>query len=398
LPQSEPDVRVLLVISKFMPEYSGPGHRLTKFYQYLERAGEKIDLEIICNSQEHADSITYDWKGYPVTRISSILQKFLPQHRGGLWRSINAFKSYIEGIKTWRLLSKKNYDILHIVGMSASTSVGIYHAYKNQKPKFIELVNADATPIQNLPLLRFNDREVVSSDTIICCISSSLKKRCKSLGLDNTWERPNPVDIDKYFPKNGERKKGSPADHVCLVCVGKFIPRKNQKFLIDVLAQLADRFSLVLAGPLVKTGQHQKRDQEYYQSILDAIGHNGLAERVTLIPEYVDAAKYIREANVVLLPSYDEGLGTTMLEGLACGVPVVANSQEAAYCQWIEHGHNGYLCELQVEQWVNGIKRALEIPESNMVDTARRIREEASHEAINKLAYEKFSQLVQGGR
>jgi glycosyltransferase involved in cell wall biosynthesis len=119
---------------------------------------------------------------------------------------------------------------------------------------------------------------------------------------------------------------------------------------------------------------------------------------VELIPEYVDAAKYIREADVVLMPSYDEGLGTTMLEALACGVPVVANSQEPAYCQWIEHGRNGFLRELEVGKWVQGIKEALEIPRGNMLETARRIREEASHETINKSAYEKFYQLVQEGK
>lgn len=381
-----------------MPEYSGPGHRLTKFYQYLERAGKEIHLEILCNSREYADSKTYQWEGYQVTRISSLFQRFLPEHKGILWRSINALKSYVEAIKTWRVLSKNDYDLIHIVGMSASTSVAIYHAYKNKKPKFIELVNAEATPVQNLPLLRLNDRATVSSETIICCISSSLRKRCESMGLDNTWERPNPVDIDKYFPAIEDGEVAGIRNEVKLVYISKFIPRKNQIFLIDVLAQLEKRFSLALAGPLVNTGQHKKRDSEYYQAILDSVRSNGLEERVELIPEYVDAAKYIREADVVLMPSYDEGLGTTMLEALACGVPVVANSQEPAYCQWIEHGRNGFLRELEVGKWVQGIKEALEIPRGNMLETARRIREEASHETINKSAYEKFYQLVQEGK
>ena len=127
---------------------------------------------------------------------------------------------------------------------------------------------------------------------------------------------------------------------------------------------------------------------------MDAIKNYGLGDRVKLIPEYIDAANYIQEADVVLLPSYDEGLGTTMLEGLACGVPVVGNCQESAYRQWIKHGHNGYLCELEIEEWVKSITKALDIPKSTMLGTASRIREEASHEVINNATYEKFCKLV----
>src|SRR5262249_47568613 len=50
----------------------------------------------------------------------------------------------------------------------------------------------------------------------------------------------------------------------------------------------------------------------------------GLTERVGFLGEVPDAAPYIRQFDVLALPSRHEGLPVVLLEAAACGVPIVA--------------------------------------------------------------------------
>ena len=365
---------------------------MTKFYNYLKSSGEDFELQILCNSRQYSKDDSYNWDGFPVRRISSFFNDLLPEQRGLFWRIIHSLKSYHEGFKTWIYLSSTKYDLLHVVGISSSTSLGIYHAYRTNRSKFIELVNADATPLQNLPLLRLNKTHVVNHKSVVCCISDQLQEQCRNLGIKKIWSRPNPVDIEAY---NANSKIPHKNDKIRLVCIGKFIPRKNQLFLIEVMNKLEDRFQLTLAGPLVLEGIHAKRDQEYFNSITQKIKDFSLGSRVKIISEYVDVSTHIKHADVVLLPSFDEGLGTTMLESMVCAVPVVANAGESAYCQWVDHEVNGFLCPLNAELWTEAILRCAELKECDLKVSSERIKSEASHEVINQRTFSIFQQLVE---
>ena len=76
------------------------------------------------------------------------------------------------------------------------------------------------------------------------------------------WCRPNPIDEKKYNyrPEKKEiyRSEYTPFEmnDVILTSVAKFMPLKNQLFLIDVLNELPDQYKLILCGPLVKSGIH----------------------------------------------------------------------------------------------------------------------------------------------
>ena len=49
------------------------------------------------------------------------------------------------------------------------------------------------------------------------------------------------------------------------------------------------------------------------------------------------------------MPSYKEGLGNTILESLALGVPVIANSSEPSFKEIIKNNKNGYLLKMKPE-------------------------------------------------
>ena len=67
------------------------------------------------------------------------------------------------------------------------------------------------------------------------------------------------------------------------------------------------------------------------------------------------------------MPSYKEGLGNTILESLALGVPVIANSSEPSFKEIIQNNKNGYLLKMKPEIWAKNILRNISILGSKKV-------------------------------
>ena len=55
------------------------------------------------------------------------------------------------------------------------------------------------------------------------------------------------------------------------------------------------------------------------------------------------------------MPSYNEGLGNTLIESLASGTPVMANLSEPSFREIIKKNKNGYLLKMDPELWAKSI-------------------------------------------
>ena len=305
-------LRVLLVISKYLPEYTGAAFRLHSTYKRLHARDRSLTWRVLCNSVEFHGHASYDHDGVPVERISSGLSG---DGIGPLARLRGTAKTYLESMRTLGALRRRDFDLLHVVGTSASTSTAIRWACRNRVPLVVELVTPEATPLQGLPGMRPNGSDHLQRRTAVVAISESLGRSCARIGLTrNVWVRPNPVDAARFFPDVGSRGRlrvdltpFGPDDRV-LSAVAKFMPRKNQIFLLDVLACLPNRYKLVLAGPVVGGGPMAERDHGYLRLLRQRIEELDLADRVHLVPEFVDAADYIKLADIYCMPNQTEGL------------------------------------------------------------------------------------------
>ncbi len=99
--------------------------------------------------------------------------------------------------------------------------------------------------------------------------------------------------------------------------------------------------------------------------------------------EFVDAAAYMKLADVSLMPSHQEGLGTPLLESLAAGVPVIANRGVKSFQQWINDEENGFLCELAPEPWARAVEQAVAFGEERRRRVSQTILAEASASRID---------------
>ncbi|MBF0160006.1 MAG: glycosyltransferase family 4 protein [Magnetococcales bacterium] len=359
-------MNILLISSKYPPEYAGSGYRIDRTWRRLA-AMTGWNWRVVCNSLEYDGYQAYDWHGVAVQRVSCRLQR----HGAGGIRLRQALRTWLEAIATWWWLWRYPVDLVYVVGTSASTAAAIAWAHWRRLPLVVELVNTGAEPLQPLPGLAWLWRRYLQprlrQRTLIVAISDKLRQLCQQrFGLQhNVWSRPNPVDEQAFYPADAAtrwqlRQRLTPfaeRDRV-LVWVANFIPGKNQIFLLEVLRQLPLHYKLVLAGPWLQTGPHGERNSAYVARIRQQIDEWRLGDRVLLQTGFVVAADYVRLADVVTIPSLAEGLSTPMLEALACGLPVIANGAEPAFQQWIQPGYNGFLCPLDATQWADAIQQA----------------------------------------
>lgn len=155
---------------------------------------------------------------------------------------------------------------------------------------------------------------------------------------------PNGVDVEAV-PKSGYHQPPRVA------FVGRFMDEKNPVGFVAALAQLRD-----LPWDAVMVG-----DGPLMSPVRRALEENGLTKRVRLTgwvtPE--QALEEIVNADILVIPSFSEGLPVVAIQALAAGVAVVA-SRVGSLDDVVVHGENGFLVdEVRPEEFAMYIKQLL---------------------------------------
>lgn len=140
------------------------------------------------------------------------------------------------------------------------------------------------------------------------------------------------VDTELFQPAADaaafRRRHGIPPDAKVLLCAGRLTPRKGIPDLLDAAARLFPRFpslQVVIAGTI------NSSNRAYAESLREQVGRLEIDDRVIF-----DESAGPREmpsafcaADVIVQPSYAEGLGLAVLEAMSCGRPVVTTDTPA---------------------------------------------------------------------
>ena len=397
-------MKVQVVSSKYPPEYSGSGNRAHSTYL---RLAEKFDVEseVICSSVEFTESAEYQADGLRVSRIVSprlrkIGQKF---GRGQFRRLTNAAVFHSEARAVTRLLSRRSFDLVHVFGYSPATIAAINWSRRRSVPLVLEIVNNVRTPYQYLPGTRKFRSYNLESQSVIVAISRHISDICSAAGLDqNVWTRPNPVDTNR-FRTVSEIERARIISQVfdfgendkVIVYVAKFMKQKNHEFLVDVLKHLPEEYKLVLAGPTITSGEvdpGMRTDQ--LPQLQSNIDRAGLRNRVKITPAFVDTAQYLAGADVFCFPAKNEAMGTPLLEAFASGTPVIANSDEPSFREWIVNGENGFLVPLNAEKWATAVQAAASFEETQRKHIAESITGRISSNAIDEQYFRLMNSLL----
>lgn len=148
---------------------------------------------------------------------------------------------------------------------------------------------------------------------------------------------------------------GLPDDARCIAMVAQFIERKGHRYLLEAIPAILDkhpaaRFLLFGQGPLLA----QVRAQIESSSILSS--------RIILGGFRTDLERILPCLEVLVHPAEMEGLGVSLLQAAACGVPIVA-TRAGGMPEIVHDDYNGYLIHPgAVDELVDRVIRLLDQP------------------------------------
>ncbi len=139
--------------------------------------------------------------------------------------------------------------------------------------------------------------------------------------------------------------------------VGVRRPHKNQRVLVEALAQLRARHP---ALGLVLVGQHDPRFPDEVSQLVTSLGLSEHVRQYTYANDEVLEGLYAN-AEVFAYPSLIEGFGMPLLEAMAAGLPVVSSDTEAV--QEVAGGGALIVPALMTDRWVEALDQVLSDPE-----------------------------------
>lgn len=147
---------------------------------------------------------------------------------------------------------------------------------------------------------------------------------------------------------------GAPVEAPVIGVIAQLIPRKGHRYLLEILPDLRARFP---ALRIVFFGQGPLR-----QELEACVARVGLAEVVSFAGFRKDMSKILPCLDLVVHPALMEGLGVSLLQAAAAGVPIVG-SRVGGIPEIVHDGLNGRLVEPgDTEQLYNAVSELLGDP------------------------------------
>jgi glycosyltransferase involved in cell wall biosynthesis len=174
-------------------------------------------------------------------------------------------------------------------------------------------------------------RSIVRSSDRLIAVSNAVARHALHLGARPEAVRviSNGVDIARFRP--GDRRRDSTFR---IACVGRLIFNKGPQYLVEaapevLLARPEAEFIFVGDGPL--RPHLEKRARQL-----------GVSHRTTFLGTRPDVASILRTCQMLVRPSLLEGMPLTVLEAMACGLPVVATPVSGT-AELVHQGESGLL-------------------------------------------------------
>ena len=165
------------------------------------------------------------------------------------------------------------------------------------------------------------------------------------------FKKLNKIDI--------RRNLGIPESYNVISTTGRLSWLKGWKFMIDCFVQFLQFHPDSL---LYFIGEG-----EDYNKIEVCISSLGLQKKIVLAgtKSQNEIAQYLNASDLFIMGSYKEGWSTTLIEAIACGVPVCTTNFSSAK-EIITEGVTGYVEEHDITSFTNKMNKCLSIDATNL--------------------------------
>lgn len=288
-------------------------------HELMERGYE---VELICGEGNYIKYSEIPRKMFSFTPRESILDL------GNRFRKWGERLSFFK--KAWPYLKRQHYDLFFIhKPLDFFTAYFIKKNNSNIKTVFMS-GGEDFYGLDKFFARYIDHMFAVSKDN-----AEKIEKRYKR----NILVIPNGVNVEKFKPMPNMRKKMRSKynldDKTVLISVGRVVGLKGFQHVMEVLLDLPD-YHYVLIG-----------DGEYLPVLRKLAKTIGVFNRVHFLGaiDNSELPQYLNMGDVFIQPTIgNEAFGITIIEAMACGVPVVA-SRNGGIVDIVDEKTNGLMFE-----------------------------------------------------
>ena len=221
-------------------------------------------------------------------------------------------------------LDAHTFDVAHIHASNASCCLIAYICERHGVPSRIVHSHSTSMSFETSKIKRSLNSMLLKlyagHETLRIGCSSEAARAL--FGQKDSLVVPNGVDVDRFAFDAAERlalRKNLKIDEDCFVvlCVGSFVEVKNHLRSIrifDHVQRVLQKSKLVMVG-----------DGPLRPAIEDAVKKLNLSNKVIVAGFAEDVATWYSLADVMLFPSFYEGLPISLVEAQANGLPVVCS-------------------------------------------------------------------------
>lgn len=250
------------------------------------------------------------------------------------WPKIRFIGMIIFWLKIYQKLRTIKPDVFH--AQSVLSGIPAWAAKKFLKIPYV--VWGQGSDIY-LPdrFTRLTSKFILQNADAVLALTQNMKQKMKQIYDRDISIVPNGIDLEK-FKIPSESKKGR--DAKTIVFVGRLHPVKGVRYLLQAMkivhAEMPDA-KLILVG--------DGEERENLESLTNSLGIRECVEFAGKVP-HERIQDYMNQAEVFVLPSLSEGFPVTILEAMACGLPIVATNVRGIP-NIVEEGVNGYLVNVK---------------------------------------------------
>ncbi|WDP89408.1 MAG: glycosyltransferase family 4 protein [Desulfobacter sp.] len=310
-------LRIALIIKNFVAT-GGAERYAVEAAQRMVENGHEIDLY----AREIDGSLT---RGMTVFRIPEKM----------MFSSVLALHSFSRGVLA--RMEGKMYDVVHSHDKGCRGDISTIHTFSFMRGmgtmSLLKKINEFFISPRAWLYIHM-ERQQASSSRLVAVsdvIREDLQDCHRRFGGISVI--PPGVDIDVFSPlkiaamrASARREQGLAPDETAVLFVGSEFRRKG----LDNLIPAIDR-----GMKLFVVGRQEK--MEHYTRL---VAEYGLGDRVVFTGLTDNVLRYYALADVLVLPSLAEAFGMTVLEAMACGIPVVTSRAAGCSCL-IDSGRNG---------------------------------------------------------
>jgi len=223
----------------------------------------------------------------------------------------------------WRRLRRAHYDCLLLSWGYPDAAAASWLARHLDIPYVVKVHGSDLNVKAEQGLIRPQIRQALRGAQAVVAVSQALADKAVAMGVEPSRVHVlyNGVEPELFTPgsrSDARSKLALPQDERILLYVGNL---KDSKGCLDLL----EAFPRVLVthpdASLMYIGSGPARE-----SMRQRAAALGCSERVRFVGavEHSVLGDWFRAADLLCLPSHNEGVPNVVLEAMACGTPVVA--------------------------------------------------------------------------